>query len=120
MILIAFLFIETHLLRCFLNFVFFSFVGFLLKAHCRGADCINKTIKKKRIRQGSVISMYSEIHGDDDDLISFILETKYSPRTKRLSNYSKASALFLISTSQLVNRNHDSVPLNFFFNLDRV
>ena len=83
----------------------------LLKAHCHSADWINKTIKKKRIRQGSVISMYSEIHGDDNDLISFILETKYNPRTKRLGNYSKASALFLISTSQLANRNHDSVPL---------
>ena len=82
-----------------------------LKAHCRGADWINKTIKKKRFRKGSVISMYSEIHEDDNDLISIILETKYNPRTKRLVNYSKASALFLISTSQLANRNHDSVPL---------
>ena len=92
-------------------------VGILLKAHCHGADWINKTIKKKRIRQGSVISMYSEIHGDDNDLISFILETKYNPRTKRLGNYSKASALFFISTSQLANRNHDSVPLTFKGNL---
>ena len=82
-----------------------------LKAHCRGADWINKTIKEKRLRKGSVISMYSEIHEDDNDLISFILETKYNPRIKRLGNYSKASALFLISTSQLANRNHDSVPL---------
>ena len=47
-----------------------------LKAHCRGIDWVNKTIKKKRIRQGSVISLYSEIHEDDDDLIPFILETK--------------------------------------------
>ena len=33
-----------------------------LKAHCRDADWINKTIKKKRIKQASVISLYSEIH----------------------------------------------------------
>ena len=51
-----------------------------LKAHCRGADWIRKIIKKKRIRQGSVISLYSEIHEDDNDLIAFILETKYDPR----------------------------------------
>ena len=56
-----------------------------LKAHCRGADWIYKTIKKKRIRQGSVISLYSEIHEDHSDLI--ILETKYDPRAKRLGNY---------------------------------
>ena len=55
-----------------------------LKAHCRGADWINKTIKKKRIRQGSVISLYSEIHEDDEDLIPYILETKYDPRAQRL------------------------------------
>ena len=82
-----------------------------LKAHRRGADWINKTIKKKRIKQGSVISLYSEIHEDDNDLIPFILETKYDPRAKRFGNYSKARALFLISTSQLANHNHDSVPL---------
>ena len=41
-----------------------------LKAHYRGADWLNKTIKKKRIRQGSVISLYSEIHDDDNDLFS--------------------------------------------------
>ena len=29
-----------------------------------------------------------------------------------LGNYSKARALFLISTSQLASQNHDSVPLN--------
>ena len=51
-----------------------------LKAHCRGADWINNTIKKKRIRHGSVISLYSEIHEDDNDLIPFILQTKYDPR----------------------------------------
>ena len=51
-----------------------------LKVHSRGADWINKTIKKKTIRQGSVISLYSEIHEDDNDLIPFILETKYDPR----------------------------------------
>ena len=51
-----------------------------LKAHCRGTDWINKTIKKKRIRPYSVISLYSEIHEDDNDLIPFILETKHDPR----------------------------------------
>ena len=66
---------------------------FLLKARCRDADWINKTIKKKRIRQGPVISLYSEIHEDD-----------------RLVNYSKALASFLISTSQLANYNLDGVP----------
>ena len=52
-----------------------------LKAHCRDADWVNNTIKKKRIRQGPVISLYSEIHKDDNDLIPFILETKYDPRS---------------------------------------
>ena len=70
-----------------------------LKAHCRGADWVSKTIKKKRFRQGSVISLYSEIHEDDNDLIPFILERKDDPRTKRLGNHSKARALFLILTS---------------------
>ena len=51
-----------------------------LKADCRGADWINKTIKEKSIRQGSVFSLYSEIHEDDNDLIPFILKTKYDPR----------------------------------------
>ena len=55
----------------------------------------------KRIRQGSVISLYSEIHEDDNDLIPFILETKYDSRVQRLDNYSKARALLSISTSQL-------------------
>ena len=45
----------------------------------RAADWINKTITKKRIRHGSVISLYSEIH-EDNDLIPFILETKDDPR----------------------------------------
>ena len=48
--------------------------------HCRGADYVKKTINKKRIRQGSVISLHSEIHENDNDLIPFILETKYDPR----------------------------------------
>ena len=61
--------------------------------------------------QGSVISLYSDIHEDDSDLIPFILETKCDPRAKRLGNYSKASALFFISTAQLANHKHDSVPL---------
>ena len=51
----------------------------MFKAHCHGADWINKAIKKKSIRQGSVISLYSEIHGDYNDLIPFILETKHDP-----------------------------------------
>ena len=51
-----------------------------LKAHCHGADWINKTIKRKRIRPGSVISLYSEIHEDDNYLIPFILKTKDDPR----------------------------------------
>ena len=48
-----------------------------LKVHCRDTDWINKTTKKKRIKQGSIISLYSEIHKDDNDLI---LETKNDPR----------------------------------------
>ena len=59
----------------------FKFQVYGLKAHCLGADWINKTIKMKRIRQGSVISLYSEIYEDDNDPIPFILETKYDPRT---------------------------------------
>ena len=47
------------------------------KAHCRCVDWINNTIKKKRIRQ---TSLYSGIHADDNDLIPFILETKYDLR----------------------------------------
>ena len=69
-------------------------------------------MRKKRIRPNSVISLFSEIHKDDDDLIPFILETKDDPRAQRLFNYSKARALFLISTSQLANHNHDNVPLS--------
>ena len=53
----------------------------VLKAHCREADRINKTIKKKRIRQDSVISLYIEIHEDDNDLIPFVLKTKYDSRS---------------------------------------
>ena len=83
-----------------------------LKAHCHGSDWINKTIKQKIIRQDSVISLYSEIHENDNDLIPFILETKDDLRTKRLGNYSKARALLLMSTSQLANHNYDSVPLS--------
>ena len=96
--------------------IFLAFVAHYfssLKAHCHGADWINKTITKKIIRQGSVISLYSEIHEDANDLIPFILETKYDPRAQRLGNNSKARALFLISTSQLASHSHDSVPLNF-------
>ena len=54
-----------------------------LKAHCRGG-WINKTIKKKRIRQGSAILLYSEIHEDDNDLIPFILETSMIQEHKGL------------------------------------
>ena len=81
-----------------------------LKAHCHCADWVNKTIKKKRIRQGSVISLYSETHEGDNNLIPFILETKDDPRTKRLGNYSRVRGLLLISTSQLANHNSDSLP----------
>ena len=48
-----------------------------LKAHCRDADWINKTIKKKRIWPDSVISLYSEIHEDHNNLVPFTLETKH-------------------------------------------
>ena len=54
--------------------------GSVLKAHCRDADWVNKPIKKNRIWQLSVISLYREIHEDDNDLTAFILETKYDPR----------------------------------------
>ena len=60
--------------------------AYFLKAHCRGADWVNITTKKERIRQGPIISLYSEIHEDDSDLIPFILETKYDPRGKKLGN----------------------------------
>ena len=53
---------------------------YTLKAHCRGTDWVNKTIRKNRIWQPSVISLYREIHEDDNDLTAFILETKYDPR----------------------------------------
>ena len=52
----------------------------VLKAHCRGAEWVNNTTKKKRIRQGPVILLYSEIHEDDNELIPFILEANYDPR----------------------------------------
>ena len=51
-----------------------------LQSDCRDADWVNNTTKKKRIRQGPEISLCSEIHEDDNDLILFILETKYDPR----------------------------------------
>ena len=51
-----------------------------LKIHCRGADWVNKTIKKNRNWQPSVISLYTEIHEDDNELTAIILETKYDPR----------------------------------------
>ena len=46
--------------------------SFHLKVHCRGADWVNKTIEKNRIRQVSVIPLYTEIHEDDKDLTAFI------------------------------------------------
>ena len=52
----------------------------LLLKHCRGADWLNKTIKKERIKQGSVILLCSEFQEDDNDLTPFILKTKYDPR----------------------------------------
>ena len=51
---------------------------------CGAADWINKTIMKKRIRQGPVISLCSEIHEDDNDLISFILEKSIIQKHKGL------------------------------------
>ena len=51
-----------------------------LKAHCRGDDWVNKTMKKNRNWQPSVISLHREIHEDDNDLTAFILETKYDQR----------------------------------------
>ena len=63
---------------------------------------MNKTIKKKRISQGSVISLYSEIHEDDNDLIAFILETKDDPITERLVNHQKARALLFGVMNQLI------------------
>ena len=70
----------------------FTHVRVALKVHCRGADWVNNINKKKRIRQGSVISLYSEIQEDDNDLIPFILKTKDDLRTKWLGNYSTARA----------------------------
>ena len=58
----------------------FHVLAYGLKAHCRGADWVNKTIKKNRIWQPSVISLYTEIHEGDNDLTAFIFETKYDPR----------------------------------------
>ena len=51
-----------------------NFAPTALKAHCRGADWVNNTTKKKRIRQGPVILLYSEIHKDNNDLIPVILD----------------------------------------------
>ena len=40
-----------------------------------------------------------------------VLETKYETKyDPRFGNYSKARALFLISTSQLDSHKHDGVP----------
>ena len=61
-----------------------------LKAHFCGADWVNKTIKKNRIWQTSVISLYTEIHEDANDQTAFILEAKYDPRAYRLGNCSEA------------------------------
>ena len=84
---------------------------FSLKAHCRGADWRNKTIKKKRIRHGSVISLYSEIHNNDNDLIPFILEKKQDQEHESLV-ITQRKELFFISKSQLANHSHDGVPLS--------
>ena len=42
---------KTNYLDIFINRHPYNFVGHVLKAHCRGADWVNKTIGKKRIRQ---------------------------------------------------------------------
>ena len=47
----------------------------VLKAHCRGADWMNKTIKDG-IRQASVLSLYTEIYESDNDLTPFVLHKK--------------------------------------------
>ena len=51
-----------------------------LKAHCHGADWIDKPINLDNIMLASVILLYTEIHEDDSDLTAFILETKYDPK----------------------------------------
>ena len=51
-----------------------------IKARCRGADWVNKTTEKNRIRHASKISLYTGIHKNDSDLTPIILETKYDPR----------------------------------------
>ena len=55
------------------------------------------------MRQASVISLYTEIHEEDNDLTAFILKTKYDP----------TGLLFVISASRLANQSHGSVPLNY-------
>ena len=51
-----------------------------LKALCHGADFVNRAIKKRRIRQGSVILLCSEIGEGANDLIPSILKRDYDPR----------------------------------------
>ena len=80
-----------------------SKASFSLKAHCRGADWVNKTIKKKRIRQGSVISLYIKIDEDDNDLIPFIIETKYDIHEHKglvINRRPELCFVFDITTSQ--------------------
>ena len=57
--------------------------------------------KKDGIREALVISLYTEIHEENNDLTAFILETKYDPK----------GLLSVISTSRLANQSHDGVPL---------
>ena len=71
---------QQNCFSCLVLLNFYPIHNCKLKADCRGADWINKTIKKKRIRHGSLISLYSEIHEDGSDLVPFILETKNDPR----------------------------------------
>ena len=74
------LFVKSIAVHTFVSLFLCNFY-FMPQMHTAvGPDWVNMTIKKKRIRQGPVISLYSEIHEDDNDLIPFILETKYDPR----------------------------------------
>ena len=73
---------------------------------------MNKTIKKNRIWQPSVISLYTEIHEDDNDLTAFILETKHDPKAQRLGNCSEAMS-FVVDFNTTISQ---SKPRQCAFN----
>ena len=54
--------ITSGLIVCLSHLLCLNSANFALKAHCHSTGWINKTMKKKRIRQGSIILLYSEIH----------------------------------------------------------